>query len=830
MCCCPAYMQINRFYEGSRCQTSCTRPSKTKIRRGPGGEAREFYLLSFFFSVNLTWRDMQYLMVYASNPQYPQDSHWHLNGAGLQVSHWYGFGILDGAALVNRARSWITVPPRHNCTYNMTSSVKESPLTVHIEATDCDLAYLEHVQVVTSIRMQKGTRKDISIFLTSPASTKSVLLPYRSRDRHKDGFHLWPFMTVHSWGEQPQGTWTFSILVASGASVKLEALELILFGTLLIPTSVGAIPAQCHPNCVSGCAMEGPQFCDMCRDYQVADTFECVEHCPPGTYKHNKMCFSCPHLCIECKNSTICLHCHPESFLLPDKSCSVHCSEGTYPTPNNTCASCHQSCLSCAGPRDMECISCHPQFILHEGVCKIREPTSCPDGQYFDHRAHECRLCHKSCLSCSGKESTQCTACREGYTTNINGQCIVFQSLRSCYSGQYYDVLTLKCVACPANCANCSDSQACTSCHPGEYLTSGGTCVEHCPLGTIRDDEGLVCLSVDCHQSCSTCFGPEANHCSSCHKGFFLLNNSCKEYCPAHFYRVNGTCVPCHSDCKSCVGPSVDQCSSCYPGDLLTGTRCIRECPSGTYGVANGTCLPCTNACSSCTSQGGCTQCRSGYFLLSGTVNECVSRCPSGYFQSLSSCEPCRANCIVCSSLSSCQSCSPGYVYYAPSGSCQLSCPDGYYVSSSRQCVQCHLPCSTCIDSPLNCSSCSAGMAMDKVSAVCRHCCNPDTTVSQCCDCSKDNKFCHWNNKSSYDVVIPTPPVVTHSFSTAVVVTISLLVLICFVSTVIVVIYWIRKLKFLNSKKKYQKVPSQEHDDNSDFDPELEATPPVIIF
>ena len=74
----------------------------------------KFYFI-LFLSRNLTWRDMQYLVVYASNPDLPRDGEFKTNAAGLKVSHKYGFGVLDGAAIVNRARWWITVPAQENC-------------------------------------------------------------------------------------------------------------------------------------------------------------------------------------------------------------------------------------------------------------------------------------------------------------------------------------------------------------------------------------------------------------------------------------------------------------------------------------------------------------------------------------------------------------------------------------------------------------------------------------------------------------------------------------------------------------------------------------------
>lgn len=33
----------------------------------------------------------------------------------------------------------------------------------------------------------------------------------RPRDDSRQGFNQWPFMTVHNWGEDPNGNWTLEI-------------------------------------------------------------------------------------------------------------------------------------------------------------------------------------------------------------------------------------------------------------------------------------------------------------------------------------------------------------------------------------------------------------------------------------------------------------------------------------------------------------------------------------------------------------------------------------------------------------------------------------------
>ena len=51
-----------------------------------------------------------YLVVYTSNPSLTNSGSYRRNGAGIQYSRQFGFGVLDAEAMVTRARHWITVP------------------------------------------------------------------------------------------------------------------------------------------------------------------------------------------------------------------------------------------------------------------------------------------------------------------------------------------------------------------------------------------------------------------------------------------------------------------------------------------------------------------------------------------------------------------------------------------------------------------------------------------------------------------------------------------------------------------------------------------------
>ena len=77
----------------------------------------------FIPSPDLTWRDVQYLIVYTSNIDILTLDDVQTNAAGLKFSHSVGFGAIDAEAMVTRARHWINVPEQQ------TSSVPYSQTT-----------------------------------------------------------------------------------------------------------------------------------------------------------------------------------------------------------------------------------------------------------------------------------------------------------------------------------------------------------------------------------------------------------------------------------------------------------------------------------------------------------------------------------------------------------------------------------------------------------------------------------------------------------------------------------------------------------------------------
>ena len=165
-------------------------------------------------------------------------------------------------------------------------SRKGRPLIISFSGT-CRVVSLEHVVVRTTLNLIMDLnsnilpkRGDISIELVSPAGTKSVLLPHRKKDIVLDGYEIWPFMSVHHWGENPANEWKINISFASnGGYVTVPYIEVELYGTSEVPRALLNSPRQCSPECARNCSGNGSQDCDACRGLRLPETLECVSNC-----------------------------------------------------------------------------------------------------------------------------------------------------------------------------------------------------------------------------------------------------------------------------------------------------------------------------------------------------------------------------------------------------------------------------------------------------------------------------------------------------------------------------------------------------------------------
>lgn len=161
---------------------------------------------------DLSWRDVHGIL--ASTAKVVDSNHesWSTNGAGLQHSNLYGFGLVDAGAAVKAALTWDLYPEEQQVVVESGEVEVDIPEYPNdgIESTvqvDSGLV-VEAVNVYLDLR--HSSRGDLEIVLVSPSGTESVLHPSRRPENSVD--ERWKLLTVKHWGEPAEGTWTLKMI------------------------------------------------------------------------------------------------------------------------------------------------------------------------------------------------------------------------------------------------------------------------------------------------------------------------------------------------------------------------------------------------------------------------------------------------------------------------------------------------------------------------------------------------------------------------------------------------------------------------------------------
>ncbi|KAJ3594058.1 hypothetical protein NHX12_006390, partial [Muraenolepis orangiensis] len=274
-------------------------------------------------NTNLTWRDMQHLVVRTSHPAHLLTNDWKTNGVGRKVSHSYGYGLLDATAMVANIGTHLVIKKSVDGCLGTASHVSS----------------LEHVQA--QLTLSYNRRGDLAIHLTSPSGTRSTLLAPRPHDYSSEGFNDWAFMTTHSWDERPDGEWTLEIENVAGASDygTLTQFTLVLYGT----GSAWSSPSD----------KESDQPANgSCKTLDLRQM--CIE-CNAGYYLYQQYCVT------EC----------PAGYSLGSLPLNYTVGNSVEPAYVPTCLPCKPPCLTCSALSPRACLSCptHSHLDQATGTC-----------------------------------------------------------------------------------------------------------------------------------------------------------------------------------------------------------------------------------------------------------------------------------------------------------------------------------------------------------------------------------------------------------------------------------------------------------------------------
>lgn len=162
---------------------------------------------------NLTYRDVQEILVRTAVKNDKFDGDWVQNGAGFHFNVRYGAGLVNAQTATAMAATWTSVAPLQTKTYTQTALTQPIPdfdtngtsRVFHVPLTDN--LRLEHVTV--RIKATHPYAGNLEFRLTSPSGVKSRLARARFNDNSAN--LDWTFMSTHFWGERSHGDWKLEV-------------------------------------------------------------------------------------------------------------------------------------------------------------------------------------------------------------------------------------------------------------------------------------------------------------------------------------------------------------------------------------------------------------------------------------------------------------------------------------------------------------------------------------------------------------------------------------------------------------------------------------------
>ncbi len=194
----------------------------------------------------LTLRDVKYLLATTAvqvDPQQPKvlyngsviEPGWITNAAGHRFSNWYGFGLVDAAAAVERAVHFTSLPAMKDTEWKVydgkssTIGGARSPAKLAIDISQS--FKVEGVQLYFL-----GTHKDprnLRVVLVSPSGTRStVMTPFSTLDKSDEGVVVFLTSSNAFLDEPSAGRWTLEVadMLADNGKQQLKEFEMRVVG------------------------------------------------------------------------------------------------------------------------------------------------------------------------------------------------------------------------------------------------------------------------------------------------------------------------------------------------------------------------------------------------------------------------------------------------------------------------------------------------------------------------------------------------------------------------------------------------------------------------
>jgi len=206
---------------------------------------------------NLTWRDVQHILVQTSRKVDTNHPSWFQTKAGYWYNHAYGYGLVDATAAVNMAKSWQTVDSElvlNTGEITVDASIPDYPNDGISSTVIVDQSInIESVEVMVDV--WHDWRGDLSLFLTSPNGIVSELVS--EHDDSGDHYEDWVFSSVVHWDENSFGEWTLTVNDMDSSYIgEFRSWNLTFYGTAEADNDEDGLPN--YAESVIGTGLENP--------------------------------------------------------------------------------------------------------------------------------------------------------------------------------------------------------------------------------------------------------------------------------------------------------------------------------------------------------------------------------------------------------------------------------------------------------------------------------------------------------------------------------------------------------------------------------------------
>jgi kexin len=181
---------------------------------------------------DLGWRDVKQILMTTAVKNDPADADWTTNAAGYHVNHKYGFGRVDASAAVIAAAAWTNLATEVSAE-GAASPGRAIPRGGRGASSTITLSRNMLVEnVAIYFTAEHSTWGDLSVVLTAPSGTSSVLAEKHDTSGSTSSYANWRFGSARHLGELAAGDWTLTVrdLGATGGGT-FTSWRLVAYGT-----------------------------------------------------------------------------------------------------------------------------------------------------------------------------------------------------------------------------------------------------------------------------------------------------------------------------------------------------------------------------------------------------------------------------------------------------------------------------------------------------------------------------------------------------------------------------------------------------------------------